>query len=339
MIKKKFANYLNKTGFKPDQKYLDRFILGFYDIYRRCKGIFLSSDSKIFSKLYLQTRYLKRKRFGGSLSFVSLEDLVVWTNQWIPKLPKNFDVIVGIPRSGLLIANIIAVRLGKSLTTPDLFCQEVFWLSKRIPDQFDKGKILLVDDSIDSGQSMAEAYLKVKSAAPGSTITTAALIVTPESLSQVDCYYKIIPHPRLFEWNLLHAKKGVLVSDLDGVLAENCPPGYDRNENLYLKWLEDAKPYIIPCFTVDTILSCRLEKYRAQTEAWLAKHGIRYHELILWDLDCKSQRQGQNAQFKINHILRIKPDLIWESSYHEAQEIWEKTKVPTLCFDEMVLFA
>lgn len=338
MVKKIIIDSLQKATFKLEKNPFDRFLINCYGIYRQCKERILSSNNETVSKIYLHARHFKRKNIGGALTFVSLEDLVVWTNQWIPRLPKGYDVIVGIPRSGLLVATVIALRLGKPLTTPELFCQGAQWLSKRIPPLGSRKNILLVDDSIDSGQSMAEALEMVLSAAPGSIVTKAALIVTPESIGQVDCYHKIISHPRLFEWNLIHGKRGVLVSDLDGVLSENCPPGYDRDEGLYTKWLEEAKPYIIPHFCIDVILSCRLEKYRPQTEAWLKRHQVRYNKLILWDLECKSQRQGQNAQFKIKHILRIKPDLIWESSYHEAREIWEKTRVPTLCFDEMCFF-
>ncbi len=339
MVREKFIDFLNKATFKQNKSLMDRLLLALYNTYSQGKQKLFSNHSEVISRLYLQTRHLKRKNLGGRLSFLSIEDLVVWTNQWIPSLPQRYDVIVGIPRSGLLVATIVALRLGKPLTTPDLFSRNDFWLSNRLPYPDSGNNILLVDDSVDSGQTMAEAHMKVESAAPDGKITTAALIVSPESAGRVDCYHKIIPLPRVFEWNLLHCKKGKLVSDLDGVLAENCPSGYDQDEKLYVKWLKNCKPYIIPYFEIDVILSSRLEKYRRQTEVWLKQHHILYKKLILWDLDCKSNRQGKNAQFKIKHILRIQPDLVWESSYLEAKEIWEKTKVPTLCTDEMILFS
>jgi hypothetical protein len=138
---------------------------------------------------------------------------------------------------------------------------------------------------------------------------------------------------------MLHSKMGRLASDLDGVICEDCPPGVDGDEEKYRRWLTNAKPYLIPNFEFDTIISSRLEKYRAETEKWLQLHGVKYKELVLWNLESKKERKGQHAQHKVDYLLKIKPDMFWESSFWEAKEIWAKTSIPTLCVDQMLLFS
>ena len=166
----------------------------------------------------------------------------------------------------------------------------------------------------------------------------AALMVTKDSRSMLDFYYKILPTVWYTEWSLTDAKKGALASDLDGVICENCPAGVDSNEELYQEWIRNAKPNVIPTFEIDAIISSRLEKYRAETERWLARYGVRYKELLLWDVQSKSERIGR-AQRKAELLLRRMPHIFWESSFEEASEIWKATRIPTLCFDEMCLFS
>ena len=171
---------------------------------------------------------------------------------------------------------------------------------------------------------------------PDVTVRTAALVVTEETKSHVDLYYKQMHFPRAAEWTLMHHKRGKLASDLDGVLCENCPKGIDSDEKRYIEWMQNAKPYLIPAFEIDFIITSRLEKYRLQTEAWLQKHGVRYKDLLMWDIPSKADRKGRYAEHKINQIIRIKPDLFWESTLSQAQKIHSQAGIPCLCFDEMV---
>ena len=186
---------------------------------------------------------------------------------------------------------------------------------------------------------MDKAYHFLKSFTNHVNITKGALITTKTSVHLVDLHYKIVPQPRIFEWNLIHSKKGRTCSDLDGVICENCPSGVDAEEEQYLKWLSQAKPYLIPDFELDAIISCRLEKYRSQTELWLAENGVRYKRLILWDIASKANRKGKNAQHKIRWLLQLKPVLFIESSLWEAEQIYAATKIPTLCTDKMLMYS
>lgn len=336
----RLTKYLEDIISKKKQTMVGRFLIATVHTYTKLSAqlsnTIASSNNKAISTMYLRARHIKRTAAGGKFTFVTIDELVRWTAEWIKLFPTTYDLIVGIPRSGLLVANIVALKLGKPFTTPELFMQNHYWKSKLI-NKKEYANILLIDDSITSGKAMAESCQILRSYRKNLSITKAALIATDNSKELVDLYYKIIPHPRIFEWNLLHAKKGKIASDLDGVICENCPPGVDSDEHSYAEWIKNAKPYLIPAFEIDVIVSNRLEKYRAETENWLSKHGVRYKELILWGIQSKKERNGRHAQRKIGVLLKIKPELFWESSFWEAKQIWEATKIPVLCFDEMIL--
>lgn len=338
----RLTKYFVDVIYKKRQTMVGRFLIAAFHAYTKSSAllsnILASNNNRTISEIYLKARHIRRTVAGGKLIFVTIDELVMWTTEWIKLFPTTYDLIIGIPRSGLLVANIVALKLGKPLTTPELFVQNEYWKSKLI-NKKEYTNILLIDDSINSGKQMAESHQLLRSRRKNVNITKAALIVADNSKELVDLYYKIIPQPRIFEWNLLHAKKGMVASDLDGVICENCPPGVDPDEQLYVKWIKNAKPYLIPSFEIDVIVSNRLEKYRSETETWLSKHGVRYKELILWDIQSKKERKGQHAQHKTDVLLKIKPDMFWESSLWEGKRIWEATKIPTLCIYEMVLFS
>jgi len=334
----KIVRYLMYLSLKKRKNAMESSLLRAYSVYKKFRNIVVRGSDKTISKKYLQYEHLKKKIVGGKYSFVTVDELVIWTTEWIKSFPTSYDLIIGIPRSGLLVATIIALKLGKPLSTPELFCQNQFFKSDVIPKKREYKNILLVDDSFTSGRTMEKSLKLLLSHQGNLNITRATLITTKNSANSVDLYYKIIPHPRIFEWNIVHAKKGKLASDLDGVICENCPPGIDSHEDLYIEWIKTAKPYIIPTFEIDVIISSRLERYRSETEMWLAKHGVRYKELILWDIKSKKERKGNHGRYKSEILLKYKPDRFWESSLKEAEEVWEATKIPTWCLDEMVLF-
>lgn len=339
-LRERLGLYLKKLTFKKRKNLVERFLVFVYLNYKKLKSKLLTTENLPLSRLYLRAKDLGRRFRGQKYNFVTVGELVIWTNEWVKSFPRSFDLIVGIPRSGLLVASIIALKLGKPLITPDLFLKNHYWENEFI-NKNKKGKyknILLVDDSITSGATMKK-YLKLLSSRRSLKVAKAALIATKQTKGLVDFYYKIVPQPRIFEWNLLHAKKGKLISDLDGVICENCPPGIDPDEKKYLQWIKNAKPFLVPIFEIDVILSNRLEKYRAETQKWLAKHSVRYKKLILWNIQSKEERNGKHAKRKIEILLKIKPDIFWESSYEEAKKIWQVTKIPTLCINQMILFS
>lgn len=346
-VKKKIVNYLRKAEWGGQRGPVDRVLLWLYQRYRNFRKRLRKVDNPGFSRLFLRSKNLKRNLSGKSFNFVTIDQATIWTTEWVRAFPRQYDLIVGVPRSGMLIASIIALKLGKGLTTPDLLRQGKYWHSSQAGASFsldDIQHILVVDDSIDKGRAMTKALDEIRQAGRDFDVTRAALIVREGTRHNADLYYKIIEPPRTFEWNILHRKiasynaKGVLAVDLDGVLCANPPPGADDDEAWYLQWISDANPYLIPRFEIDHIVTCRLEKYRAETERWLARQGVRYVSLHMWDLPDKSARGENFAGHKIEALLRIKPDMFWESHRGQAEAIWKATRIPTLCVDEMTMY-
>ncbi len=340
---------IRKAESSPESRtLLDRALLGTYSAYRTVVDRLKNSHSHPTSKLYLRARNVKRGLNSKQIKFVNVDNAVIWTLDWIKTFPHSYDVIVGIPRSGLFIANLIAIKLGRPLTTPDMLQQGKFWHSKKVkdaPDVNNIDRLLLVDDSIDTGRSMDQAIDTIRAVNPDVDITRACLIVRDKAKPSVDLYHEVLSPPRMFEWNILHRKlgshleHGCLAVDLDGVLCLDPPQGADGDEAAYLEWLPNAKPYLIPAFEIDCIVTCRLEKYRSQTEAWLDAHNVKYKDLIMWDLPSKSERRGRFARHKIESVLRVKPEMVWESNWDQSQSIWRETRIPTLCIDRMTLLS
>lgn len=346
-MKRSILGYVRKKDWSEDKTLVDRALISMYNSYRQFRQWLKNIDQPKYNRAFLRAKNLKRNLAGKEFKFVSVEQATAWSNEWVKSFPEQYDLIVGVPRSGMLIASVVALRLGKGLTTPDLLLQGQYWHSSRagpkLPiEQF--RNILLVDDSIDKGRAMGKAKDLVLQANPNASITCASLIVKEETKHLADLYHVVMEAPRTYEWNIMHRKigsyagAGILAVDMDGVLCANPPAGADADEAWYLEWIEKANPYLIPGFEIDVILTSRLEKYREQTENWLRKHNVRYKKLQMWDVPEKSARENF-AQYKIDALLRIKPDMYWESQWEISQRIWEVTRIPTLCIDEMTMLS
>ena len=330
---KRSIRYIVGLSHKKNLPLYEKVVLYFYRIY---KHISLNGKNPRVANAVLGMRAL----FRGSWHYVTIEELSEYTTQWVKQFPENYDVVVGLPRSGLMVAAMIGGKLGKPITTPELFSTHV-WMSKRAESREVK-RVLLVDDSFKTGTSMRQAketLLKtIKD--PKISVTTAAVIISPGCEQYVDLFYTKISSPRIFEWNLLHDHKGVVAVDMDGVLCKDPPPLLDEDEAMYRDWISTVEPYLIPHFTIDVIVSNRLEKYRAETEAWLKKQRVSYKELRMWNLEeSKMRREGSKARHKIQNILEIKPFMFWESSRKDAEEIVSATRVPVWCVEDNIVLS
>ncbi|MDD2559519.1 MAG: phosphoribosyltransferase, partial [Bacteroidales bacterium] len=75
-------------------------------------------------------------------------------------IPHDINLIVGIPRSGMLPANMLALYLNKPLSDIDSFLNwHIYKAGERgqffTPDT--QSKVLVVDDSISTGSAMLKA--------------------------------------------------------------------------------------------------------------------------------------------------------------------------------------
>jgi orotate phosphoribosyltransferase len=316
-----------------------------YSVYKAFQVQVAKSDNRVVRRLDAR----RRKTFGLKW-FISYADAHADIQDWLKDLPRDFDMIVGIPRSGMFIASVLSLQLVKPVASLDGAIDGKCWnppavdavsgshhiLGSGLPGK----NVLLVDDSVSSIHgTMEKAYSRLIS--KGFTVRTAVLYVTEETKNVVNFYHRVIPPiPHRFEWNLMRAYTGYTASDLDGVLCEDCPEGVDLDEPKYVEWLRNAKPFLIPRYTLDLIISSRLEKYRELTVDWLRRNGVSYNHLVLWDLQDKSMRTFKgHVDFKAKMLGRFKPDWYWESSPEEAVQIAEKTGIPCLCIRNMALYS
>jgi uncharacterized HAD superfamily protein len=101
----------------------------------------------------------------------------------------------------------------------------------------------------------------------------------------------------------------------------------------YASFLLNAAPLYIPGSRIGTLVTSRLEKYRAETETWLKNHGVAYDKLVMLDLPDMKARQKANCHgsHKANEFKNSKYNLFVESDLKQAIEINKLTKKPVFC--------
>lgn len=256
------------------------------------------------------------------------------------KVPHDIDLVVGIPRSGMLPAMMISLYLNKKVTDLDSFIEgRTFESGERSQYIQNKGcrKVLIIDDSVCSGNAILKAKKKLEPIENSYELVYLAPIVTSQGKNLVDLYFEIIDDVRVFEWNLFH--HGILENtclDIDGVL--NVDPTFDTDDDgsTYINFLKNAIPLFIPTAPIHTLISCRLEKYRKYTEDWLEKYNVRYSNLIMLDLPSKVERLKWNkhGEYKAQYYkAHSNLCLFIESSKEQANVIAAISHKPVICVE------
>lgn len=259
-------------------------------------------------------------------------------------LPRDFDLIVGIPRSGMLPANLLALYLNKPYTDLDSFLNGHIYNAGargKTFDDFNTNKVLIVDDSLGSGAALNKAKARLESVAAKYALHYCAIYVAPGTEKQVDFYFEVVPLPRFFQWNILnHPSLEKACFDIDGVLCEDPTEEDNDDGERYINFILHAPPLFIPGNKIGALVTSRLEKYRPQTEAWLRANNVKYDELIMLDLPDKEARikAGNHAEHKAKAYAAKPYTLFVESSLSQAMHINVLTKKPVFCTEnfEMV---
>lgn len=273
-------------------------------------------------------------------SFVDLSQTV---QENLYRIPRDVDLVVGIPRSGLLPANMIALALNLPLADIDGFA-EGRTLSAghtRRRDLFDQSidtyrRILVVDDSIRTGDSIREARAKLSHLPNQDRFLFCAIYADDDSHPEVDLVMEAVPTPRVFQWNIMHHSVAAQSCfDIDGVLCFD--PTGDENDDgeRYRAFLNDARPLMTPTHRLGHLVTSRLERYRPETEAWLAARGIEYDKLWMLDLPSAAERrkQGSHGRFKAEVYRKLDAILFIESEERQAVEIARLSGKPVLSIE------
>lgn len=274
------------------------------------------------------------------MNYRSIPDLNKDIKEWFPELPDDIGLIVGIPRSGMLAANLLALYLDLPLTDVEGLCEDrIFQSGQRLNsirtnNLLKKKKILVIDDSVCSGSQIKKVKTRLSDAGISEQIYYGAVYVSPAGHNYVDFWYENVDLPRIFEWNIMH--HDILTNscvDIDGVLCRDPSQQENDDGNEYRRFISTVNPLFVSSKTIGWLVTCRLEKYRKLTEEWLSKHDIKYKHLIMMDLPDKETRiaLGTHADFKAKVYKTTNAALFIESSYNQAQGIAQCTGKTVLC--------
>lgn len=257
----------------------------------------------------------------------------------IQRINFPIDLIVGIPRSGIIPAYMLGAFLHKPVKTLDEFIHNIQTTKsdrmKNINSDFKN--VLILDDSVNLGASLRRVKEKTKSLENKYCIKYAAIYATEESKALVDFHFMICPQPRIFEWNYLksgHCRNWAF--DIDGVLCAD--PTDDENDDgaNYKQFILNAKPLYLPSCKVGALVTSRLEKYRTETETWMKNNHVEYDKLYMLDLPSKEERIKQKAHTKTKiEVYKNSPSLslFIESNRSQAELIAKATGKPVICVE------
>jgi len=255
------------------------------------------------------------------------------------QIPADTGGVLGVPRSGMVPAAMLATSLGLPLGMAFGSRDMVIGSTRCYRPSTGHGRILLVDDSIHTGASMAAAVghlaeLGIKR----EHLVTAA--VYAEEADQADLHALILKTPRFFEWNVFGSNVTHLsLFDMDGVICAD-PTAFDDDGEDYRHNIADAIPLHVPRRPIQGIVTNRLERWRPETEAWLRKHGVDYGSLHMQPhATAAARRKTSNpAVFKAEHYDKSKARLFIESSAAQAVAIHKMTERPVLSIEGGHLF-
>lgn len=274
------------------------------------------------------------------LHYKSYHDLSQDIASNIQRLP-SVDMVVGVPRSGIIPATMIASYLNTSFIDLDAF---LFTYAKRSgartlnsDGSSRKTRVLIVDDSINSGEQLRDVRQLLQGCDEQFEFVYCAIYGVEENYEKhelVDFVFTVLPQPRFFQWNYRnHPLAGYTCFDIDGVLCVD--PSKEQNDDgpKYLDFLKNATPLFIPKQKISSIVTSRLEKYRGETEEWLHRNGVQYNELIMLDLPTAEERRRlkANASFKAEVYGGREEILFIESEWWQTKSIAKKADKPVIC--------
>jgi len=248
----------------------------------------------------------------------------------------RFDVVVGIPRSGMIPAAMIATMLQLPLADVVGYGQGIIHGRSGKPASGGR-RVLLVDDSCNKGRAMAQA---VRLLPKGAKVTRLAIFgpyqVDPSSVC--DMWFEVVHGPRVFAWNWTkHIRLPRWGFDFDGVLCRDPDKSENDDGPRYLQFLREAEPLFLPSRPIGHIVTGRLEKYRGETEAWLHRHGVEFDALHMTPFHSKAERMsamkfaGGRGGWKAGIVNQVGVEMFIESCPKQSGIIAREAGVPVFC--------
>lgn len=320
-------------------------------------GLLVSTDLKAglvdcLSCPHMTTRRKRRDRFStafvaeGVPRFITSAQMQEDIKLLVSKLPSDITAIAGVARSGLAAATMVSMythlpMLTIRQTKNDVVATGNGWRiggNRHIDPATEK--VAVVDDTVMTGNSFSALQPLLESTFKN--YVRCAVYVNPKAKIKPDIWAIDLGWPHLLEWNLFNSVLSPnMACDFDGILCRDCPPGSDDDGPRYLEFIRNAQPLYLPRkVPIPLIVTARIEKYRAETEGWLERHGIKCDRLIMHQAKTLADRQRDDiAAFKARrfdrwakkHLATPPPLAFIESEDWQARAIHEKTGRMTIC--------
>lgn len=279
------------------------------------------------------------------LNFRSIEDLNLAIVKKLDQIRAlNIDLIVGIPKSGMLPASLIATHLQLPFANVDNYNSNRCYVRNKkitIPTNisFDKNlRILLVDDTINTGNAMRNVLSNIRKS--DDVIIKFAVYSSPKTKSNdIDFVCEECPLPRAFQWNLWKHDRAInWATDMDGVLCRD-PTKKENDKGLQLKnFYKTAEPKFLFTKPIKYIITSREERFRYITDTWLQTHNIKYEKLIMKETGKPGGNQA-HAEYKATTIKNFPElELYIESDAKQAKIMSQFINIPVWCIDDQKLY-
>jgi hypoxanthine phosphoribosyltransferase len=252
--------------------------------------------------------------------FVTTRQLIDDVYGLAKQLPSNIAGLVGVARSGVLPATLLAMHRHLPLwilreTQEDIVDAGHGWRLR----QHTKcaGPLLVVDDTVMTGASLRHVQ-KVISKYPEQTFQQAVIYKNPAAGVKVDYWGKDLPSPHFLEWNLFNSVHlDATAFDFDGVLCTDGAP---------------MPNYLPRKGAIPLIVTGRPERDRARSFAWLSHWGIKVQRLIMWPGSIADRdKPGAISAYKAQHFVESGLAYFVESCPIQAREIAAIAHKPVIC--------
>lgn len=275
------------------------------------------------------------------LVFKSYNDLIVDIKKNLAMLNSTqYDLVVGVPRSGMIPAYLISAYLNIDCIDLNGFIDNhriqrgITRSSKyRLVYPHEAKNVLLVDDSIYSGDSIKKAIQKIPNELKFK-LKILAIYSSSSSPKYVDLFFEYINGKKIFEWGIYHNNIiNETCFDMDGVLCEDCDKETDSSQDAYINFLRNAKPLFLPTGNIHSIVTNRLEKFRSLTQDWLIRHNVEYKNLIMLNLESNIDKNKIDPAIdhKAKYYKKSNCVLFIESSKSQAERIVLFSGKPVFC--------
>ncbi len=308
-----------------------------------------SGNKRVLRILGIKICYRKKKKRQSVASrkndihFRGFNQMAYCIRSNLHKLPENIDLIVGVPRSGIIPAYMTALFLNKPVCSLNEFLHGIPPAHGNRPQKKASiRRVLVVDDSVYSGSALKKTKEALQPLAGKYEFIYLCIYSSDQANPKPDIFFENVPVPRLFQWNYLnHGIAERACFDIDGVLCFDPTEEENDDGEKYRRFILNARPLYIPNYKIRALVTSRLEKYRPETESWLKKNGVKYDKLYMLDLASKEERMklGCHADFKAKIYKKLDDCILFvESNPKQAGRIAEISGKPAICVETDEMF-